>query len=173
MTTIDAKAITALLDRANLGSPDSIYKAAEHFFERRMNILLRLQDANLRRIRADLTKMGAEILHWRHSRSGEVYSVHDYIAANMPSPLVITNDGEEFHLTSHGMAASDCALLHRLDTRVRDMTRDALRAGRGLDFGFGLRLLNQAKYNVFNLFGMGSVNMISKMEIGAAGVAFG
>lgn len=135
-TIIDDDAVSELVERVGLRSLDAIYDAAERHFDQRLNSVAKLQCSDLKRIRAELAEMGSEILRWRHSRSGRVCAAREYMGADLPSPVVMTNDCEEFRITSCGLTADDCNLLLKLDSRVRDLTRDALRAGRGLDFGF-------------------------------------
>jgi len=135
-TIIDDDAVSELVERVGLRSLDAIYDAAERHFDQRLNSLAKLQCSDLKRIRAELAEMGSEILRWRHSRSGRVCAAREYMGADLPSPVVMTNDCEEFRITSCGLTADDHNLLLKLDSRVRDLTRDALRAGRGLDFGF-------------------------------------
>lgn len=136
VTIIDDQAVSALVKRVGLGSLDTIYDAAERYFDQRLKVVPKLRDSNLKRIREKLGQMGREILFRRRTRSGRAFSAQEYIGADLPSPVVMTNDCEEFIVTSHGIMADDGNLLHEMDSRVRDRTRDALRAGRGLDFGF-------------------------------------
>jgi hypothetical protein len=133
---MDNNEVASLIAKAGLGSLDEIYDAAERFFDQRVKSNSSLQDNNLQRIRTNFFEMGRELLRWRRCRFGEVGALGEYIIADMPSPLVITNDCEELRITSHGAASGDGDLLHMLDTRVRELTRAALRAGRGLDFGY-------------------------------------
>lgn len=135
-TSLDAGTIAALVAQIGLGSPDDIYNAAEHLFEQRLASVSPLRDADLSRIRMELTRMGLRILRWRRQQFAGIVPVRSYIAAGMPSPIVIASDCHELHITPDSIHLADSDLLGRLGIRVRELTRSALRAGRGLDFGF-------------------------------------
>lgn len=130
----DADNIASLTERAGIGTPPEIYSKAIRFLEQRRKPSL--NNANLRRIREDFQQMGSMIMKWRADRLDYTSSAKEHIEANLPSPLVITNDCEEMNVTDLGISSVDSHLLYSLDARVRELTRSALRAGRGLDFGF-------------------------------------
>jgi hypothetical protein len=89
--------------RAGLLSLEDIYGAAAHTFQKRADSTPRLKDPELRRIRAELARMGLDILQ-RRTRVSELISLREYANWGGPSPLIFTNDGESFNITADCLA---------------------------------------------------------------------
>lgn len=133
---INGLAVSRLVEVVGFDSVDAIYDRAEHFFQFGLRPSNRLGNPELRRMREALTAMGVAVLQWRRSRAGAVGTAGEFVNAGMPSPVVMTSDCQQFTLAPNGIAVADSEFLHARGARVSEVTRDALRAGRGLEDGF-------------------------------------
>ena len=125
-----------LLKAIGLVSVDAVYSDAERWFERTVAQSQALRNSELRRIRRLLAEFGMEHFRTALSKAGAPLSMQEFLQRNLPSPSMMTSDCEQFNITSTGVATADSDLLNAANGFVADATRMALRAGRGLDFGF-------------------------------------
>jgi hypothetical protein len=125
-----------LLKAVGLISAGAVYDQAERWFAQRAMRAPQLQNGELRRIRGELLDFG--IAHFRAglTTSGDPLCMQGFRQRDLPSPSMMTSDCEQFNVTSKGMSIADSDLLNAINIRVEDVTRMALRAGRGLDFAF-------------------------------------
>ncbi|MGA8819938.1 MAG: hypothetical protein WB624_21840 [Xanthobacteraceae bacterium] len=133
---LNREAVASLTEQAGIGTPESIYAEAERYLEKKQSTLSILRDSNIRRIRTHLLAKGLEILRWRRLAGGNIRTVQEYINLDLPTPVIITGDCEMLKIGANAMSLDDGEILHATDLQLRDRTRDGLRAGRGLDFGF-------------------------------------
>jgi len=92
-----------------------------------------LQSADLRRMRRNLQDAGMHILA-KGRRSGGTFGPEAW--RSLPTPQILVADQlEPFTVGNPPLSASDIEFLYDCDERVRQQTRQALRAGRGMDFG--------------------------------------
>lgn len=131
---LDPSNLDYVLSKIGLGTTEDIYVDALRELQRPTPFFTQIKDVNLRRIRQNLLDFGKELLMHRHL--SWPLDVAELIRYNLPSPLVMTGDCEEFNLTSRGLSSADSNLLHKANRSLRDLTRNALRAARGFDFGF-------------------------------------
>jgi hypothetical protein len=125
-----------LLKAVGLTSAGAAYAQAERWFEQRALRPPPLQSDELRRIRRQLLDFG--VVHFRAglTRSGDPLCMQQFLQHDLPSPSMMTSDCDQFNITSMGISIADSDLLNAINIRVEEATRMALRAGRGLDFGF-------------------------------------
>ena len=119
-----------LLKAIGLVSVDAVYPDAERWFERTGAQSPALRTPELRRIRRLLAEFGMEHFRTALSKAGAPLSMQEFLQRNLPSPSMMTSDCEQFHVTA------DSDLLNSANGSIAAATRMALRAGRGLDFGF-------------------------------------
>ncbi|TKD48368.1 MAG: hypothetical protein E5W98_01245 [Mesorhizobium sp.] len=125
----------ACLDRAlkGIGLPNALelYRTADRSFVRRA--IPKLQSDRLRNIRTALLEDG--LLAFR-SKGASFGILPPARWANSPSPLVMTGDLEQFHVGKATISLEDGEWLDECKRKCDLVLRQALRAGRGLDFAF-------------------------------------
>ena len=97
-----------------------------------------IREPVLQELRLNFSMMGASISNARSKIvSGMPITAHEYIANQLPLPIIITGDCEQISLNRAGLPERDhdnlYKVMHRLDTH----TRNSLRASRGFDFDMG------------------------------------
>jgi len=129
--TLDKERLDAALMGIGLPKAAEIYLNAERALRRRS--LPRFGSDRLGRIRSRLREAGSEILSARAPVGGQLPTAE---WSNLPSPMVITGDCEQFYVGDATINAADAEWLHDLQTDLDRVTRQALRAARGLDFAY-------------------------------------
>jgi hypothetical protein len=122
---------TAALKAAGLPDEVAVFEDAQRFIESRRPG--NLQNVDLRRIRAKLQAGGLAVLGHRRNTAGKV-AVADW--ENLPGPPMMDFDAEAFTVGTEVLNVADADFLHDCWTSTERVQRQALRAGRGLDFQF-------------------------------------
>lgn len=126
---VGEQAMALTLERAGLRSLDELHDAARGYIgAKRAN---RLSDGRLNGIRERLVDVGLVVLA---RRNYDQFSI-TVPQPEVPGPLVMTGqDLFEFHVREPILDPADTHFLVDAYSRVRIETRQALRAGRGMDF---------------------------------------
>lgn len=119
------------LRASGLADPEVIYGTAETFIQRQD--ASRLRDCRLRAIREKTIEAGVALIG-RRKLHGGTFSQADW--PTLPTPPMIDPDLNVFHLGQAALSQTDVDYLYDCDSLLNDITRQALRAGRGLDFGY-------------------------------------
>lgn len=127
----DCTPTSAVLRAAGLPDEVVVYDHAKRSIER--NRADRLRNSDLRRIRTNLQSAGLAVLAHRRGTSGRV-TVADW--ANLPAPPMMDFDAETFTVGTEVLSVADADFLNACWTSVQRVQKQALRAGRGLDFQF-------------------------------------
>jgi len=120
-----------LLRVAGLPPANTIHRRAREFIERRQTN--DLVNSDLRRIRTVLRDAGIQILDAR-ANSAAPEDAAGWAA--LPSPLIIDREVTEFRVGPPVLTSDDCNFLNDCHFATDGITRQALRAGRGFDFGY-------------------------------------
>lgn len=112
-----------------LPPPTEIWRNAERLMARMP--LPSLQSERLGAIREQLRNAGKILLAKRAQLAG-FFAQSEW--QDLPAPMVMTKDCEQFHLGQRILTVKDSEWLHGLQITVDRVTRQALRAARGLDF---------------------------------------
>lgn len=126
-----ARPTTAALKSAGLPEADAIFDRAQLFIGQRRTETLR--SADLRRIRAALQAAGVAVLDHRRNNSGRV-AIADW--AKLPAPPMMDFDAETFTVGIEVLSVADAEFLNTCWESIARVQKQALRAGRGLDFQF-------------------------------------
>ena len=127
----NAAPMTAALRVAGLPEAEVVFNQAQRFIERRR--INSLQSVELRHIRAALQAAGLAVLAHRRNNSGRV-AIADW--ANLPAPVMMDFEAETFTVGTEVLSVADVDFLNACWTNAQQVQRQALRAGRGLDFQF-------------------------------------
>lgn len=128
---VDDAAIEMALARSRLKALDDLHDAARTAVARKGNSNLRHPD--LRLIRERLVEVGLKIMMRRDFSVLALYPP----PPTLPAPVVMTGlDCEEFHVGPPALNIDQTGFLHDCYLNLREATRLALRAGRGLEFAF-------------------------------------
>ena len=127
----NANAMTAVLNAAGLPDEPAVLDHAHRFVERRRADSL--QSMDLRRIRANLQAAGLTILAHRRNTGGRV-AITDW--HKLPGPPMMDFDAEMFSIGTEVLSVTDVDFLNDCWTSIQRVQKQALRAGRGLDFQF-------------------------------------
>ena len=87
----------------------------------------------LDRIRESLRAAGSAVLEMREEVGG-IFPPNTWI--DLPSPFTITCESEEFHIGRPIISGEDSYRLYDASVRLSQVTRQALRAARGMEFSF-------------------------------------
>lgn len=121
----------ALLRLIGLPDESTILTKAEQQMSPRRPPLVRHPE--LVRIRSLLRAAGVEILKARQVNEAR-FSHSSW--SSLPAPVVVPRDCNVMPIGIPTMTMQDCEFLYGVEQMLRDETRQALRAARGLDFGF-------------------------------------
>ena len=128
-TTMNQAGLTAAFIRIGLPPPAEIWRNAERLMTRMP--LPRLQCERLRTIRKKLRDAG-DILMAKRAQLAGLFPQSKW--QDLPAPMVMTKDCEQFHLGQAVVTVEDSEWLHDLQINLDRATHQALRAARGLDF---------------------------------------
>lgn len=128
---LDEAALEAALRGVGLPDPAEIYRQAERIMVRRTPLVVKSD--RLKPIRAALREAGIVLLRKRSECAG---LLPQSAWKELASPTVMTDDCEEFHLGQVTVTVDDANWLHQCEMRFHTTLRQALRAGRGVDFGY-------------------------------------
>jgi hypothetical protein len=128
---LDAGGLDTALNGVGMSSSGDLYRQAEQSLFRRAMPTFRSD--RLRALRTALREAGGAILRAKSTSAGIPSRVSWH---GLPSPMVMTDDAEQFHLGQKIVGVEDTDWLHDCQCRFDVSLRQALRAGRGLDFGF-------------------------------------
>ena len=128
---LNAEALEKALHQVRLPRLQKIYGDAQAALERKLRSKLRNPD--LQRIRRKIAEIGKAIFNVPDfDAAGPMFVFHKML----PSPYVVTGDAEEFFIGLPLMTPEEVHFLYECDHKLRESTRHALRAGRGMEFGF-------------------------------------
>lgn len=130
-STKASTAVVEVLQAAGLPDLATIYGAAETFIERRR--VTGFASPELARIREALRAAGIEVVRARQTTpEGMTFEAWP----NLPMPYVIDNEMEELGIGRRVLDEDDTLFLTGCSQALDTITRQALRAGRGFEFGF-------------------------------------
>ncbi len=127
----NAAPTAAALKAAGLPDEAAVFDHAQRFIERRR--IAGLQSVDLRRIRTNLQAAGLAVLAHRRNTAGRV-AIADW--QNLPGPPMMDFDAETFTVGTEVLSVADADFLNACWTATERVQKQALRAGRGLDFQF-------------------------------------
>jgi len=131
LLALDAGGLDTALNSVGMPGSGDLYRRAERSLVHRAMPTFRSD--RLRVLRTALREAGVAILHAKSASAGLPSQISWHA---LPSPMVMTDDAEQFHLGQIIVGIEDTEWLHDCQCRLDTSLRQALRAGRGLDFGF-------------------------------------
>lgn len=128
--TAPMKVATVLL-ASGLMHPTAIYGPAEDYIRGLTGD--RIKDPRLREIRQKLLAAGREVIAFRRVTMRPI-NIGDW--QHLRTPPILDTDVTSFFVGPEALSFSDVEYLVDCDFQLRDVTRQALRASRGLDFAY-------------------------------------